>query len=58
MSQAEIQPRFTWINCTNKKAAKLIGADGNISHYIRAQVRCSDTNNELLFAKILFTHEI
>ena len=43
MSQAEIQRKFTWMNCINKEAAKLTGANRNISHYIRAQVRCSDT---------------
>ena len=44
MSQPEIQRKFTWISCANKEAAKLTGADRNISHYIRAQERCSDTN--------------
>ena len=43
MSQAEIQRKFTWMNCINKEAAKLTGANRNISHYIRAQERCSDT---------------
>ena len=33
ISQAEIQREFTWINCINKEAAKLTGADRNISHY-------------------------
>ena len=33
-SQVEIQRKFTWINCINKEAAKLTGADRNISHYV------------------------